>query len=245
MKLKVDTIPVNELTSNDVERMFALMQCYYLNVSQQQFLKDLSDKDYVIALYDDDILRGFSTWMTFGHENQGCKVNVIFSGDTIIERDYWSSLALPLAWGHLMLTTLTNKPEQPLYWLLTSKGYKTYRFLPVFFREFYPCPQVKTPPFEKALAVELGQQKYGDRFNAETWVVKARPEDQLLRSGVADISLQQLKNEHIAFFARTNPGHTQGDELICLAHCHPDNLKPFILRKLLAYEIVEHQPIPK
>jgi hypothetical protein len=245
MKLKADIVPVNVLSSNDVKRMFALMQRYYLNVNQQQFLKDLSEKDYVIALYDDGILRGFSTWMTFEYENQGCKVNVIFSGDTIIERDCWSSLALPLAWGRLMLAILADKPEQPLYWLLTSKGYKTYRFLPVFFREFYPCLQANTPPFEKALAVQLGQQKYGDRFNAENWVVKARLEDQLLRSGVADISSQQLKNEHIAFFVRTNPGHAQGDELICLAHCHPDNLKPFILRKLLAYEIVEHQPIPK
>ena len=93
--------------------------------------------------------------------------------------------------------------------------------------------------------MELGQWKYGDRFNTETWVVKARPGDQLLRPGVADISSQQLKKGHIAFFARTNPGHARGDELVCLARCHHDNIKSFIMRKLLTYEIGKPQSLPQ
>ena len=245
MKLEANTVPVRDMAADASEQMFDLMQSYYLNVNREQFLQDLAEKEYVITLHDDGILRGFSTWTTFEHESQGQRVKIIFSGDTIIDRHCWGSPALPLAWGRLMLATLEDKPEQLLYWLLTSKGYRTYRFLPVFFREFYPCFQAKTPHFEKALAVELGQWKYGDRFNTETWVVKARPGDQLLRPGVADISSQQLKKGHIAFFARTNPGHARGDELVCLARCHHDNIKSFIMRKLLTYEIGKPQSLPQ
>ncbi len=31
------------------------------------------------------------------------------------------------------------------YWLLLSKGYKTYKFLHTFFNAFYPCVDVETP----------------------------------------------------------------------------------------------------
>ena len=55
------------------------------------------------------------------------------------------SLALPVAWGRLMLSLEEVGAGQHLYWLLTSKGYKTYRFLPVFFNEFYPCFSSPTP----------------------------------------------------------------------------------------------------
>jgi hypothetical protein len=243
MKMEANTVAVGDITTDTTERMFSLMQSYYLNVNREQFYQDLSEKEYVITLNDNGILRGFSTWTTFEHESQDQRVNIIFSGDTIIDRHCWGSPALPLAWGRLMLATLEDKPEQLLYWLLTSKGYRTYRFLPVFFKDFYPCFQATTPHFEKALTVELGQRKYGARFNTETWVVKARSGDQQLRPGVADISSQQLKKGHIAFFVRTNPGHAQGDELVCLAHCHRDNIKSFILRKLLAYEIEKPQSL--
>jgi hypothetical protein len=32
-----------------------------------------------------------------------------------------------------------------------------------------------------------------------------------------------LRNPHIAFFVAQNPGHAQGDELVCLARIHHDN----------------------
>jgi hypothetical protein len=41
-----------------------------------------------------------------------------------------------------------------------------------------------------------------------------------------------LRDQHIAFFQLRNPGHRRGDELVCLARFHPDNLKPYIRRQL-------------
>jgi hypothetical protein len=36
----------------------------------------------------------------------------------------------------------------------------------------------------------------------------------------------------VEFFQKLNPGHAQGDELVCLARFHPDNLTPYIRRQL-------------
>lgn len=213
--------------------MYTLMQRYYINVNRKQFIKDLTEKEYVISLNHDGILRGFSTWMTLHHKTQGHNVNIIFSGDTIIEKDYWGSLALPLAWVRLMLTTFEQNPGQKLYWLMTSKGYKTYRYLPVFFQRFYPCYGSKPPLFEETLGIGLGDLRYGKRFNPKNWVIKARPNGQRLRPGIAEIPPERLRDRHIAFFSANNPNHAQGDELLCLAECHTNNLRPFILRQLL------------
>lgn len=232
MALKAVIRPVTDLTESQVQEMLSLMQAYYLNVTPEQFVKDLKEKDFVILLFDEGYIRGFSTWMLCDHDCEGRRVSVIFSGDTIVERSHWRSLALPLAWGRLMLSALAEHPGQELYWLLTSKGYKTYRFLPVFFREFYPSYAREAPPFEKALLCSLARRKFGSRFNPETGIIQAAEGAQCLHPGIADITEARRTDKHVAFFEKANPGHARGDELVCIARCHEDNLNPFILRQL-------------
>jgi hypothetical protein len=205
---------------------------HYDGVSGERFLADLRAKQWVILLTDHGKLCGFSTQVLFDHCLAGRRARVLFSGDTIIDKDYWGSLALPLAWGRLMLSLHAAEPAAGLYWLLTSKGYKTYRFLPVFFHEFYPCCTGETPAFEKALLASVASEKFGKRFDPGTGILRAEPGAQRLREGLAEIDGQRLRDPHVAFFQRMNPGHRRGDELVCLARFHPDNLKPYIKRQL-------------
>ena len=104
-------------------------------------------------------LCGFSTQMLMQAECQGRPVTALFSGDTIIAREYWGDPALSHAWGRLALQ-LMDLPGRELYWFLMSKGYKTYRFLPVFFREFDPHPERPMPPDRKAVLDVLARRKY-------------------------------------------------------------------------------------
>ncbi len=233
MELKAVTIPINDLTDSQTRDMLYLMDKYYLNVTPENFVKDLREKDFVILLKDGAAIRGFSTWMLLEHDAEGLSVNVIFSGDTIIDRNYWGSMALPFAWGDLMLSVLSKQPEKRLYWLLTTKGYKTYRFLPRFFLEFYPSCEKEAPPFERSLLCSLGRRKFGDRFDSKSFVVSASPGAQCLREGIADITEKLRKNKHIAFFEKANPGYVTGDELVCIVRCSVENVNPPILKQLL------------
>ena len=47
-----------------------------------------------------------------------------------------------------------------------------------------------------------------------------------LRRGVAEITEERLRDPLIAFFARANPGHANGDELACITEVPPANLTP-------------------
>src|SRR5690606_3642214 len=120
--------------------------------------------------------------------------------------------ALPSVWIKSVLA-LTAGMAQPVYWLLISSGYKSYRFLPVFYREFYPCVDRPTPPEVKALMDELATARFGDEYDPTTGVVRFRQGATPLRAGVAEVSRERLRDPHVRFFVERNPGHAQGDEL--------------------------------
>ena len=73
--------------------------------------------------------------------------------------------ALSAASPAAALSLIDKYRDEPLYWYLISKGYRTYRFLPVFFREFYPRHDVATPPVEAAVLYALGRRKFGDSYD--------------------------------------------------------------------------------
>lgn len=232
MSLEAQTLEPGKLTAKHLARMYQLMDAHYLGVTERGFQADLSSKQWVIILRDGQEVCGFSTQVMFEHAVDSRTVGVVFSGDTIIDKDHWGSLALPVAWGRLMLSLLAAHPGRDLYWLLTSKGYKTYRFLPVFFHEFTPCYAREAPAFERNLLRSVAASRFGARFDPSTGILRAPPGAQRLREGVADLDDKRRRDPHIAYFARSNPGHRRGDELVCLARFHPDNLSSFIRRHL-------------
>jgi hypothetical protein len=110
-----------------------------------------------------------------------------------------------------------------VYWLLISSGYKTYRFLPVFFREFYPTYERPTPPAIKRRLDALAQLKFPSEYDPHRGVVRLTASAPL-RAGVADVTEQRLRDPHVAFFVQANPGHVYGHELACLTELTQANL---------------------
>jgi hypothetical protein len=233
MHLESTCLPLAEISPTMIREMLALMQTYYEGVVPETFVADLQAKHWVIVLHENGILRGFSTQTCSVQPVAGTPVRILFSGDTIIEPQCWSSLALPVAFVELGLGLQRDgNTAPPLYWLLTSKGYKTYRYLPVFYRDFYPRYDRPTPAREKQIIDCAALTRFGSRYDAACGCLRARPGAQRLRPGVADLDARRLSNPDIAFFQQANPGHAKGDELVCLARLARDNLTPFLLRHL-------------
>ena len=130
-------VEVAELAPAERERMLELMRGHYENVERRTFEGDLDEKDWVIVLSDAATgdLCGFSTQVLLEETLGQRQVRVLFSGDTIVARQYWGDNALARVWGRLALRLADASAAADLYWFLICKGYKTYRFLPVFWRE--------------------------------------------------------------------------------------------------------------
>ena len=221
------SIPCVDLSKVDIQSMFRIFSENFDNATMEIFERDLSNKNWVILLHDSatNEIAGFSTLAlyetTFGNK----PLSVVYSGDTIIRREYWGTPQLPSAWIKTVLEKSANM-VQPLYWLLISSGYKTYRFLTVFYKEFYPRHDVPTPPEIQSLMEHLATQRFGSDYHCEEGVVRFRDGATPLREGVAEVTDERLHDPHVAFYIARNPGYVNGDELVCITRVHPDNFTP-------------------
>jgi len=218
-------LPKDDLTSNDVAKMYSVFQDHFGDTTREIFQRDLENKNWVILLRDTGsrAIQGFSTLACYETAVKGKRVGVVYSGDTIIRPAYWGTSTLPRTWIKAVFRIGEQLPE-PLYWLLISSGYKTYRFLPVFFLEFYPRFDRPTPPAVQEIMHHLASERFGSDYDPESGIVRFSEGATPLREGIAQVDGRRLKNPHIAFFVAKNPGHTQGDELVCLTEIRLDNL---------------------
>ena len=218
---------VAELGGAERAQMYELLERYFCGVTRAQFEADLAEKEWAVLMADGQSgrIQGFSTLMRFRTTVDGQAVVAFFSGDTVIDREYWGETVLPRLWSQHVFGLAAAIADARPYWFLITSGYKTYRFLPVFFREFYPTYLRPTPPAMQRLLDALGQRKFPQEYDPETGVVRlAAPA--ALRPGVADIAPRRLDDPHVAFYAAANPGHVYGHELACITELSPANLTP-------------------
>lgn len=213
--------------------MFALMDAYYVGVTERAFATDLAEKQWVIQLIDETsgAIRGFSTQMLLDWTLEGRAGRALFSGDTIVHRELWGQNPLAQLWGRLALSLMDeNSSTSSLYWFLISKGFRTYRFLPVFFREFYPRFDAKTPAEVCQIIDVLAAGKFATAYDPSAGVIRNCGGACRLRPGMADVTPARQCDPHIRHFIKMNPGHAAGDELCCLAPLTRENFTPAAYR---------------
>ncbi len=219
--------PVKALSVRERERMFQLLVDNFNNTTRQRFETDLAEKEWVILLCGEQsgIIQGFSTLMQLDTLLGDKPVTAFFSGDTIINRKYWGQTVLPRLWSRHVFRLAATMADRVVYWYLICSGYKTYRFLPVFFKEFYPCYNRSMPVEIKQLMDTLGESRYPLEYDSTGGVIRFT-EASALKEGIADITARRLRDSHIAFFMQANPGYVRGDELVCITEISPANVTP-------------------
>lgn len=225
MGMKTQLIPTTTLLPTQKEEMFSLLNTHFEGVKRDVFESDLNQKNWVILIADEasNQLKGFSTLLMYNTEYKGEIISVVYSGDTIMDPSAWSSSNLSRAWISSVNQLRTEFALGKLYWLLISSGYRTYRFLPVFWQEFYPRYDVATSEKTQAMIQFLAKKLFGESYDEIAGVVRF-PHPHKLRGKLQGIPTERLEDDHIRFFDTKNPGHTQGDELVCLTEICEENL---------------------
>jgi hypothetical protein len=232
MKFESRRVDIADLDSGDRCRMFQLFERYFACANRTDFETDLSEKDWVILLMDSERGRlcGFSTQQLVSACCEGGPVKALFSGDTIVDLEYRFETALMREWGRLAMELAESTAPDPLYWFLISKGYRTYRFLPVFFREFFPRFDAETPAATNRIIDGLAGSLFADAYDPRRGLLMAWPSKNRLRPRYAGVSEHRRRDHHVRFFLDRNPDYRIGDELCCLARIHIDNFTPAALR---------------
>jgi hypothetical protein len=209
--------------------MSALYLGTYDGSSPSLFFEDLAKKDEVLLVRDGRTLVGFTAFRLFEHAWRGERVGVVYSGDTVVAREHWGQQALAFDWISRMGAIKRERPERPLYWLLLVKGHRTFRYLPLFAKSFFPHWNIDRSDL-KPLADALAFEMFPDDYNPDSGVVEFRQSRGHLKAEVAEPAPAEEARDDVGFFLRRNPGYRRGHELVCVAEIEPHNMKPLTLR---------------
>ncbi len=227
MKIKGKFIETKELPATMAREMYHIPDRYFGNVSWKTFKEELYAKDYVILIesVEEERIVGFSTQMLFTAFLGEEEVSVIYSGDTIIDQKYWGTRELPLQFWNLSRAVAKTNGGKRIFWMLISKGIRTYRFLPVFFRCFYPTYREPVPDKYQAFMDFIGAYVFPDRYDKNTGLVKSSGKHQYLKAQFHP-PVEKTNNPHNAYFYKRNPNYKQGDELLCITEMKIENIQP-------------------
>jgi hypothetical protein len=216
-------VPTDKLTAVQTDEMFQLLSHHFEGVIREQFDRDLAEKNWAILIYRNERFVGFSTLLVYQSSFEGQPVSVVYSGDTIVAPEAWGTTALSRGWITAVNQIREHYPHGKYYWLLLTSGFRTYRFLPVFWREFYPRFDAPIPARLHKLRDHLAHERFGEQYDSLAGLVRfLRP--QRLRGQLKLIPAERLTDPHVAHFLAHNPGHVAGDELVCLTELCPENL---------------------
>jgi hypothetical protein len=141
---------------------------------------------------------------------------VVIATSNVLIRENWRGRNLVQKLGlRTFLVTRLRHPLLPIYWFFDTSSYKSYLLLPRNFREWWPRFGEPTPEPAAALMDELATRAYGPAWRPARGIV-VRSGRKRMRETAAPLELTADSDPDLRFFATANPGHAEGDMLICL-----------------------------
>lgn len=234
-KIFSQTKLVVHLTPSERATMFGLLSLEFLGVSRHDFIRDLEEKEVVMLIRKesrDGEIVGFSTLMTLELPIIGRKVKAVFSGDTTILPEFRSSTGFGIEIGRYFMKALEKFPEHEIYYILISKGWRTYKIMPFFFRHFAPKFGTEIKDTDKAVMDAFGRVKYPRDYDPDKGIIMFSKETQRLIPGSIDAVPPSEPDEHTKFFLEKNRTYLSGTELVCVAPVCEDNFAAAMIRLL-------------
>lgn len=223
-------VKVNDLSSNDREDMFSILEEHFAGLDRAIFNRDLDEKDWVVRINDaNGKIVGFSTLKVLTQIFEGERIHGFFSGDTVLSKRFTGDPTWIPVWGdHVFAEAALLKPEKS-YWVLLTATHRTYRILPVCFKEFIPNPHQPTDLRFKKILDGFVLQKFPDEYDPKMGVV-------VLSKSIPYKNLEDIKSKfgdhhfYTDHFRKLNPHYERGDFLCCLTELCPENLTDSCVR---------------
>lgn len=158
------------------------------------------------------------------------RIRVVIFTSSVVTDERFRGRNLVLRTGlRVLLREKLRRPLAVAYWFFDTFSYKSYLVLARNLREFWPRRERAIPPDTLAFIDRLASDRYGPDWNRRTGIVR-RSGDKRLRPATAPIDGALLSDPDVNFFEAANPGHREGDMLVCLAPLTAGNLLGAITR---------------
>lgn len=229
-------IEVENLTATQRGAMLALHQSCFANVSELQFNRDLDEKEWVV-LGTDPRSGGvwcFSTLRRIQITIDGERIMALFSGDTASRPD--TRGAVTAAGIRAVIRKMFHEVGRNassvdrIFWFMISSTHKSYRLLPMLFRDYAPGVGRGLSEEETRIVVELSRVK-GLSFDPVSGIVRLE-NPSIPRGFTTDTENGEADDPHVRFFRFANPGADKGDRLASLIRLAEENLTPLGARMI-------------
>ena len=198
------------------DEVWGLIQRFF--DAERENVEELIKHHGFVALFraaDDRRLVGLTALDVYPTEFEGRKVAVIFTSHSMLDEAFRGhNLMQRLGWRTFLRTRL-RFPFHAIYWFYDSFSSNGYLLLPRNFRDFWPRRDAPTPAWEQGLMNHLAVQMYREAWQPSLGIVR-RTGHKRLRPETARPQAEYDRDPDLAFYARANPGHAEGDMLVCL-----------------------------
>ncbi|MCA2959325.1 MAG: hypothetical protein IOD12_03675 [Silvanigrellales bacterium] len=246
LSTRTELVPASQLSEAQKKSMFRVFERYYQHVSYELFRADLADKQSVFLFLRDGLggprIVGFSTnWKRTLWLSNGRTATFLFSGDTVLEKDHWGTKILQMAFFWYILRCKLASPFSPVYWMLISKGYKTYLMMRRNFPRSFPSPVDSVDIATRRVIDEFYGAKFGDAYKPDSGLIVFDTPHGAVKEGIAAPTPELQGDADVAFFLQTNARYQEGVELACLAEIRfsdfPRHVLKYFIRPLFSKKL--------
>lgn len=213
--------PTAALTAQDWDDIWALT-CRFYETERAYVELNLRRHAEVALFWRGGALVGMAAVDVYSLRFEERPRRVIFTSQALLDESVRGHNLLQWLGLRVFLRERLRHPLQRIDWFFDTFSYKSYYLLPRNFAEYWPRHDRATPADIATLMDHLALRRYGRDWQADSGVVRGSGHKRL-RSEVAPLSEAALRDPHIHFFASRNPGHAQGDLLVCLCPLHLAN----------------------
>lgn len=235
---------VGQVSVVDLKKMYSIYEKYYDNTRYSIFETDFLAKTgvFLIRHPKTNEIVGFSTVTECDIEVKGKIHHAFFSGDTVIEKEFWGNRALQRACYRFIIQFKMRYPTEKVYWILISKGFKTYLLLANNYYTYYPHHNGEHQHLQ-ALVDGYCKQYFEKYYDTKSGLLNFGDDYQPLNEDVAPITEEmRAKNPKINFFEQLNPTWKEGTELPCIGEITWRDLSRYVERFLNKATSLGKQP---
>jgi hypothetical protein len=227
--LDISIRPSASLTPNELQEIWSLTQRYIDTPRSHHESKLLALPEVGLWRAPGGELAGLVGLHVHTVDWRGRTRIIIFTSNVVADEGFRGRNLVLKTGLRLLMREKLRRPLAPAYWFFDTFSYKSYLILARNLAEFWPRRERAAPADTAAFIDSLARARYGSAWNPETGVVRRSGYKQL-RAQTAPIEGALRADPDVRFFEAANPGHPQGDMLVCLAPLTARNLGRALLR---------------
>ncbi len=155
------------------------------------------------------------------------RYRAIYFGQTMILPKYRGRSLIQNTVNRLFLKHFLQFNRRQLIVWNDSIHYRPYLVMARGLKEFYPDPNQEDQKELELIRDKLGNRYYGKAYCAASGTV--HKEQTILNDQDIQLSANDLKDPHIDFFMKRNPGFQKGDGMITLCPANFKNFRHFMI----------------